>query len=233
MEYYHKYDPELGDPALARHHSINSAGVPKLQAFLMQLAYDTPDQRIQALESSEYSKDYFIDKNDSDFFNIVSHDPLAYVYNIHRGTAGLDDVRTDLSLAMNRLEYTQRYQSSLERSHQSAAQHGKHRRVVEVGHSLGGTLAEDIGIRLGHESVAFNKGTTPFKTYEGVNRNRHQSYSRSGDAISQFDSTDTRHGTGSGWWSTWMSFQSPLFWLGHAAYSTATQHSASNFTKDA
>lgn len=160
-----------------------------MELALSDLAYKTPEERQQWVEEQGLENDYFIDQNDDEFFSLIGKHENANAYNVHRGTSSLEDLGTDVQLALNRLNTTDRYKRSLEKSKRT---HTFHRpKVIEIGHSLGGTLAEQIGQELNHESVAFNMGTTPLRSYKNVNRKRHRHIRREGDIISSFDDSDT------------------------------------------
>lgn len=160
-----------------------------LFAFLAQLAYKSPAERKELLRKSNYGLELELDEhlNFDEFATVISKSG-SMMYNVHRGTVNKDDVGTDLALAANRLEETDRFRRSLNWSNAALTKY-KDRTSMEVGHSLGGTLAQDIAIRNGTYSMSFNMGTTPLRDYSGINRERFRHYRMTDDFVSQFDQT--------------------------------------------
>lgn len=162
------------------------------ELWLAQLAYQTPDERIKQLETSPYASQFMIDDqfNNDEFFSIVSLDTSQdpALYNVHRGTKVYEDIGTDILLAANRLHETDRYRSA-ENASLGAQRKWNTGNVTEVGHSLGGTLAQDLAIAHGNKSVSYNMGTTPLRNYSGIDREKHAHHVIHGDFVSQFDNS--------------------------------------------
>ncbi len=142
---------------------------------LSRVVYERPHQRVAQIDPT-----WTILDNSDEFLSVASP---STIYNIHRGTTTSEDLRTDVALAFGQLQHTDRYKRARQKS-MNTRNEGKH--VVEVGHSLGGSLAEDIAVELGHESIVFNKGTTPFHS-RAKDPRRHIHIRNEGDLISQFD----------------------------------------------
>ena len=138
------------------------------------------------MESSEWKDQLTISPyfNDEEFISVFDKDNL---YNVHRGSVNARDAETDVQLAVNKLQDTARFKASERKSVLSASKHGIGKKVTELGHSLGGTLAEDIASKYGHHSVAFNMGTTPLRSYDSVDRSKHKHFRIKGDFVSSFD----------------------------------------------
>lgn len=156
--------------------------------FLANLSYKPKEERAQRLQSSQWGDKYQISSefNDDEFVSVVGSDVL---YNVHRGSVNRQDAATDVQLALNQLESTDRYKASYAKSQAATQVHGTNKTVIEVGHSLGGTLAETIAKQNHTKSVAFNMGTTPLKDYKGTDRQQHQHYRIKGDLVSSFDNS--------------------------------------------
>lgn len=199
---------------------------------LAKIAYLDPQDRYQALQKEGLAGTLVESLNQDEFFAVEFGDR---VYNVHRGSKTSEDwLQTDTELALNRLEQTDRFKRSLEYSNQAERATGK--KSVEIGHSLGGTLAEKIALQKGNESVVFNQGTTPLANYSGIDRNKNKHYRVAGDAISQSDPTATVVGRPSISNATMLQtvlisnvvpgrFQPALPWL----FRTATSHTTSAF----
>ena len=168
----------------------------ELETFLADLAYKAPTERTGVIAKSKWKHQLYLSPhfNTDEFASISTKDTL---YNLHRGTTNIKDVGTDASLALGQLQETDRFKVSDRMSQWSKFRHGQGKKVVEVGHSLGGTLAEEIAQKHHHESVAINMGTTPLKSYSGVDRTKHKHLRVKGDFVSAFDSTaqsvDSKH----------------------------------------
>ena len=177
------------------------------EQFLASLAYELPEQRLHMLSQQGWLQTHSLVQNDETFFSLHAHHPHMKSFNVHRGTASSKDFETDSQLALDRLHQTERYQQSKEKSLASRLKLGASHSIVEVGHSLGGTLADFIAQELNHSSVAFNMGTTPLHDYSKVDRTKHIHIRKSGDPISFFDnSTQTIH----------KDFKASSHWLDHA-----------------
>jgi hypothetical protein len=149
------------------------------------LAYSPPDQRQVLINSNDSLKGFTIDPqfNSDEHFVAVSHDG-QHVFSSHRGTSNADDVTTDVSLAAGTLHNTKRYARSRSKS-MDATRKYEHADLVEVGHSLGGTLADRISRESGRRSIVFNAGSSPFAPSAPVSQ-RHEHHRIASDIISSF-----------------------------------------------
>lgn len=154
-------------------------------AFFADLAYTSPQERQAKIDSMNFNTSFQIDPdfNDEEFFAVVGGDDLIYG---HRGTSNLSDVGTDLGLAVGQFQQTERFKRSKKRSEQVQSKYqGQEYNETHVGHSLGGTLADEISRQLGHQSISFNQGTSPFmKTQESSLE--HQQHRTTTDFVSSF-----------------------------------------------
>lgn len=160
--------------------------------ILAQASYQQPEKRHTWLSEKLGTNYGQIVKNTPEFFTMVTPNEL---FNVHRGSVTYEDwASTDVGLAVGNLESTDRYKRALRNSMDAVSQFGNGRNTTEIGHSLGGSLAETIGQQTNHESTVFNQGTTTFKDYTKVNRKRHRHYRIENDIVSQFDTnTETTH----------------------------------------
>lgn len=97
----------------------------------------------------------------------------ARTYVVHRGTANLKDWFTDFQMALG-FENGSRFRHS-EKIQQKAEQKYGSDRVVTLGHSLGGRIAEKVG-RKSQAIVTYNKATTPrsiIESYIAPNKKQH------------------------------------------------------------
>ncbi len=160
----------------------------EMELFLANLSYTDPKDRKGKIESSQWKSDLeFHEDTNKEHFASVTHTSSNTLYNLHRGTASKDDVLTDVQLGLNNLHNTVRFKSSDRMSTMSQYKYGKGKTIIEVGHSLGGALAEEIGQKYNRKSIALNMGTTPLKDYSKVDRVKHRHHRTSGDPISSFD----------------------------------------------
>lgn len=161
---------------------------PPMDVFLANLVYQAPSKRRAIINESEYKNELTLHNDlNLDHFASVTHQPSQTLYNLHRGTTNFFDVQTDLDLAFGNLAQTTRFRSSEKLSQWGVYEHGDDKKIVELGHSLGGALAEEIALKHNRHSVALNMGTTPFKSYKSVDRSKHKHYRTTGDPISMFD----------------------------------------------
>lgn len=161
----------------------------ELAFFLSSLSYQDPSQRKALLESSAFGSDYSINEafNSDEFVSVHSRDG-QHVYNAHRGSANMDDFTTDLQLAVGGITSTKRHRRSRQWSHEVRQHHGNHVEYTEVGHSLGGTLADDISRQYGDKSIVFNMGTSPLhKDHEGSEE--HKQLRIGNDIVSSFNAS--------------------------------------------
>jgi hypothetical protein len=160
-------------------------------AVFASLAYQTPEQRFASINEMNTSPNaaslstWVIDPyfNTDEAFAMVDSRGGQVIVS-HRGTAGLSDVQTDIALALGSLERTDRYKRALAFSQDVSEAYAGYS-ILEVGHSLGGTLADSISRRLGHQSSVYNQGSSPFHTAPPPDAN-HKRYRTSEDFISSF-----------------------------------------------
>ena len=157
----------------------------QLGAFLSELAYESPEKRREKL-AQHYSHLHIADGfNDDEHFSVVGDKEL---YNVHRGsTTKKDWLVTDPAILFDNLKSTDRYHDSAAKSNAANEIYGQGKARYEVGHSLGGTLAQEISQENGNKSLAYNPGTSPFKTYAAVDKTQHQTFRNSHDLISLFN----------------------------------------------
>jgi hypothetical protein len=160
--------------------------------FLSNLSYQPPNQRQRYIDESKYSNHFFIDpaNNHDTFVSVRAADNK--IYNAHRGTSNSADVLTDAYLAAGKLQDTSRYKESSARSKAIYSQYGDQHDIVEVGHSLGGTLADQISREHGGQSVSLNMGASPFASYGKDVSDDHQHIRTDNDLVSHFSSDATQ-----------------------------------------
>lgn len=158
----------------------------EFKSWLLGMSYKKPKEREEEIKKSKWSKHLKLSHfNNDEFFALNAGKNL---FNVHRGSSNLEDFAlTDVALAFNNLENTDRYKRSALWSQEATDQYGQGQRVIHVGHSLGGTLAEKISTEQGTESDAYNQGTSPFSEYGGIDRSKHRSTRIEGDAVSASD----------------------------------------------
>lgn len=166
--------------------------IPDHEIKLSKLAYTPALLRKQALLSDPELAHFQLlpEYNDDEFFSVYNPQD-GYVYNVHRGSATLHDFGvTDVELALGRFEQTKRYKNSFAKSAYMKERYGNVHRMKELGHSLGGTLADEIGFRLHHESAAFNPGTSPFWKPAKKDRSINKVYRTHVDPVSGYDNVN-------------------------------------------
>lgn len=166
-----------------------------LEKFLSEVSYTTPEQRQEKINQSVYKDRLEVHSgyNRDEFFSVRDKSTKTH-YNVHRGSTTQEDwLVSDKELALNKLEDTARFRRASRMSFNATDRYAsgkfgdKADRVVEVGHSLGGALAEHIALKQGHESVVFNQGTTPLRDYREIDRNKHVHHRAEHDVVSSFD----------------------------------------------
>lgn len=155
-----------------------------MAAFFAKLAYIEPSQREEALNNSTFGNNYAFDYDYSTDENfVVIHKQSGQVIVGHRGTSNLADVGTDLALAAGGLHHSHRYHRAQALSHDVA--HKYHDQdILHVGHSLGGTLADDLSRENGNRSITFNQGSSPLHHRQGSEE--HQIIRTGNDPVSTF-----------------------------------------------
>lgn len=175
---------------------MSSYGVEK---FLADLAYKKKGDRQSYLDQSIYKDQIKIHQGTShaDFFS--AEDVLGEKhFNVHRGSKTQEDwLYTNTLLARNFLSDSSRFKRASQMSLHDADRYassktndGLKKQVVEIGHSMGGTLAEQIAIQHNHQSVVFNQGTTPFRDYTNIDRSKHAHVRNKEDIVSMFDNNE-------------------------------------------
>jgi len=101
----------------------------------------------------------------------------------HKGTdpKNKDDLYTDMKLAKGEIKDTARYNQSRDYIN-DYMKNNPNIKAMHTGHSLGGTLANNIGQDLGHKSVGFNSGSSPLD--RNNNNSNHREYAVKGDGVS-------------------------------------------------
>ena len=154
-------------------------------AYLANLSYSHPQERYNSLKNSGY----ILDKNyNYDNYAAVYHPASNTVYHLHRGTTTTDDLGTDVQLSLGRLHHTSRYQTT-ERRVRGVTEKYSSANHVHIGHSLGGTLSDQLSRQFGHQSVAYNMGTSPLQQKQSFDSN-HQHIRTNTDFISSFNKSD-------------------------------------------
>lgn len=161
--------------------------------FISNLAYQAPKERQSFLDKSKFMNDFFIDADANHKHHVSVHSKRDHkIYIGHRGTVNAKDVLTDAYLASGRLASTDRYKESSQLSKNVHEQYNKTKDIVEVGHSLGGTLADQIARQHGGRSIAFNMGATPLSHYGKNVSEQHQHIRTDNDPVSHFSSGATK-----------------------------------------
>ena len=106
------------------------------------------------------------------------------IYIVCRGTQTKKDVLTDVALGFGFIEWTTRFERVEKWLKPYLPQK---QNVVLIGHSLGGTLATEVGMKYGVESQTFNSGKSPFTILVPGRRNpRSREYRNAFDPVSLF-----------------------------------------------
>lgn len=95
----------------------------------------------------------------------VYNNPLTRdTYVVHRGTSGLQDILTDVKLALFPKLYrdSTRYNHAKQIQEQAENKYGKEK-ITTLGHSLGARLTSDVG-KNSNELITYNKPFLPFDT---------------------------------------------------------------------
>lgn len=153
-------------------------------AYLANVAYKAPQERQAALQS-KYGNRYQVD-NQRNFqhYGVVRDTQTNRIYHLHRGTVNGNDVMTDAHLAVGNLRGTDRYKYT-DLSVRDTNNHYYGQEQVHIGHSLGGTLADTYARQYGHQSIAFNMGSSPFAN-QGSFNDQHQHIRTNTDFVSSF-----------------------------------------------
>jgi hypothetical protein len=100
----------------------------------------------------------------------------------YRGTKGLADVLTDATAVIGgRRKHNKRFQHAQAVADRVRAAH-PHVKITAVGHSLGGTLAQDT--KGTNKQITFNKGTSLHDVLYRRKKNTQTDYRKTGDVIS-------------------------------------------------
>jgi len=121
---------------------------------LLSAGYESNAKREQErLEAEGYVKDHSLStKKDKVYYS--PYDKKAYV--VYKGTNPTDirDLATDAALAVGVGRFTPRFKRAKRIAKKAASKYGSEH-TVAVGHSLGGSLATESGLK---HRVTFNKG---------------------------------------------------------------------------
>lgn len=127
---------------------------------------------MQMEEAAHYANEAYKAPNERQVPNLFESVNASYAYTfqhpkygivvVHRGTQDPQDFVTDTLLATGgneRLKTTAHYLRAKDYVEHVRAHTGQP--VLQIGHSLGGTVAHLLSEELGGESIAFNPGATP------------------------------------------------------------------------
>lgn len=167
--------------SFAKHKKVK--GVEKadqLELDLTKQSYEKPDKRRKNVKGFVYQPEL-----SSDELAVYQNPATKRVVMAHRGSSNLDDLKTDLRLAVGGITKTKRYERDLGRLEavQSAFPND---RIDFTGHSLGGTVAIEMNSLLPKDkssAVVFNAGHTPFRKL-GVKDRDITYYTHKGDIVS-------------------------------------------------
>jgi hypothetical protein len=165
----------------AKHKKVK--GVEKadqLELDLTKQSYNKPEKRKQNVKGFVYQPEL-----SSDELAVYQNPATKRVVMAHRGSSNMDDLKTDLRLAVGGITKTKRYERDNNRLEavQSAFPDD---RIDFTGHSLGGTVAIEMNSLLpkGKSSaVVFNAGHTPFRNLSVKDRDITY-YTHKGDIVS-------------------------------------------------
>lgn len=154
----------------------------RVELQLARATYQPVEDRAAVLQKANVQGYFWVNKPE-----FMAFEHQGKIYHVHRGSKTQEDWWvTDVALAKGELEKTERWKRAVQDV--MDAQALSHLPVVQVGHSLGGTIAQQIAIRNNKPSVVFNMGSTPFQDYGSSNTEQHKHYRLEGDLISGFDS---------------------------------------------
>lgn len=156
----------------------------ELGQFLSDLAYQPPIRRRHFLNNSKYKDFQLTNYNDNEYAVILDR-KMNKVYHIHRGSVNKDDVKTDYHLALGNLKNTERYNTTVGKVNQSTQLFSRYDHI-HVGHSLGGTLAQEIAIEKNHKSITFNRGSSPLEIKRELDKDKHVHFRDENDIVSKF-----------------------------------------------
>ncbi len=126
---------------------------------------------------------YVYDTDLSNDETAIYHNPMENKLLIgYRGTANLDDAKTDATLPFGELRNTKRYDRS-KATYDNARSKYSGSKTTVVGHSLGGSLASAIG-RDDDDIVSFNKGNSLIPSSATKTKKNEKSYRIKGDLVS-------------------------------------------------
>lgn len=125
-------------------------------------------------------------KDIGDYKYITGDDELA-VYQkgdkikfSHRGTSNKDDILTDSFVLNNNLAESDRYKRTKGKIDKYMKEFGSDKRYSHLGHSLGSSLAKELGREFGHKSKGFNGGQSTIYKDNPL----HKNYVIRGDPVS-------------------------------------------------
>lgn len=152
--------------------------------FLSNLVYQNPIKRRLFLNNSKYKHFMLTEFNDSEYAVVLdSYNNKAY--HLHRGTVNKDDIKTDFHLSIGNFKNTERYNNTKSKVNKSSIifHNFEH---FHVGHSLGGTLAQEIAIEKKHNSISINRGSSPLEKSVNLDKNKHVHFRDENDLVSKF-----------------------------------------------
>jgi putative lipase involved disintegration of autophagic bodies len=115
---------------------------------------------------------------------VFVHQGNQNVIVAHRGTKGLADVLTDATAVIGgRKKHNKRFQHAQAVTDRVRAAH-THANITAVGHSLGGTLAQDT--KGTNKQITFNKRTSLHDVLYRCRKPTQTDYRKAGDVISVF-----------------------------------------------
>ena len=102
---------------------------------------------------------------------VYHNDATNQTYVVHRGTSGLQDVFTDIKLALFPKLYMQstRYKHAKDIQEQAESKYGKEN-TTTLGHSLGAKLASDLGSNT-KEIISYNRPILPYEMLNPIKKN--------------------------------------------------------------
>ena len=102
---------------------------------------------------------------------VYHNDATNQTYVVHRGTSGLQDVLTDIKLALFPKLYMQstRYKHAKDVQQQAENKYGKEN-ITTLGHSLGAKLASDVGGDT-KEIISYNRPILPYEMLNPTKKN--------------------------------------------------------------
>jgi len=136
-------------PKVIKPEEVKQEGKGPEHARFSSEIYKKPKER-QSVQNYEYKE------GDSDQGYWESPEKIVIVF---RGTTNTADVKTDAVLAVGLLKKTKRYKKSLAFA-KKIMRKAKDKNVEIAGHSLGGSIAAQVGLDLNLKSFVYNPGAS-------------------------------------------------------------------------